>query len=228
MREEVFELFRKYKKLLDGELKSEAQTRWMRLQCLRIARRLSRRGYNIFLRPYTRFEERRIVTYYFELYLLHQPPRNQTPVAIASVLTRQIFQEALGGDSFEDLLLRSEREEREMAEAASPVWRRDWTFEGNEAHSFELAFKRHWEDILKESIPTEAVLLRQETFLSIITVGRAVAPAGPADIHIFSALLDKELEGLLALVPDSEIVECGCRVIEHLQALEDWEMRNLL
>lgn len=235
MIKEVFQLFEKYCALLDGEFHTEAAVEWMSSQCNRIMRRLERRGYGVLIA--TRVEtageipgEIGSATYimHFDLYLIALPPKNQTPIGKAHAIARFYRQNAPDDASFEGILQRTAAREQNGADATAPVCRRDWIFEDEETHAFLATLERHWKILEEESRRQEMIIPNRETLFCIINGTRVLAPAGPEDIYIFSFLLDGELKYLLGLPLDTELPECGCEAQEHLQSLENWEMRNLL
>ncbi len=236
MNTEVFALFQKYRDLLNGEVRNPAQARWIGAQCERIENRLYRRGCQTCSRVRMEFKKCEAtgkiteIIRYFELFLVMLPPNNQTPVPVAYATNTQFPLNIPHENSFEALLERVDQEKQEEAEASVSVWRRTWEFSEKEGHALLAAVERHWKIIETESrlSEEEMVLPSREMVFWMINGTRALAPAGMADIYIFSALLDKELEYLTAADANTELAECGCRVEEHLRALEDWEMRNLL
>lgn len=233
MNPEIFQLFQKYRDLLNGQVRNEARARWISSQCTRIEDRLYRRGYQtcsrIRMEPKSCEQTGEIteITHHFELFLVMLPPHNQTPVAVAYATSTQFPPDMSHEDSFEAMLARTTKEELEAEGASAPVWRREWQFYYDDTHTFLAAFERHWELFKEEASREEIIIPDRETIFLRIEATRKIDPI-PEDAAIFSFLLDKEIEYLSALVSDTELAECGCKVEEHLQALEDWEMRNLL
>lgn len=238
MHAEVFTLFQKYRDLLDQEINSRAVQEWVDLQCARIARRIVRRGYGVFESRLAENygesviegeEETACPIQSFELCLVPLPPKASTPIKMARATMRLFFSPDPSGNSLEALFARTESEKLAAERASAPIWDRVWTTSYEEECAFLASFKRHWTEISRRCSrnESEVVLPDREIVLGMIR-GRRVEPGGLDDIYVFSALVDKELEYLSAAGTEAELGECGCKVSEHLQALEDWEMRNLL
>lgn len=232
---EVFQLFEKYCALLDGEFHTEAAVEWMSSRCNRIMRRLERRGYGVLIATHveTAGEIPREIgsaacIMHFDLYLIALPPKNQTPIGKAHAIARFYRQNAPDDASFEGILQRTAAREQNEADATAPVWRRNWIFEDKETHAFLAALERHWNILEEESRRREMIIPNRETLFCIINGTRLLAPAGHENIYIFSFLLDRELEHLQRVPPDTELSECGCETRGHLQSLENWEIRNIL
>lgn len=234
MNTEVFALFQKYRDVLNTEVRGRAQYRWIAMQCARIANRLGRRGCEIYSRVRLEYKKDEIgevkeIFHHFELYLILPPPNNQTPIAVAQAVTHQFAPDRPQEISFETMLESSDKEEKEITEAASSVWQRDWNFSEAEEHAILTSLERNWKAIERESFLSETeMVMNQEWAFCMIQGARSLAPAGMGDINIFSALIDKELEHLSAADQEAKLAECGCKISEHLQALENWEMRSLL
>lgn len=207
----------------------------MHSQCGRINRRLMRRGYEV-LSEYDLTVERAggdgditAVNINFKLYLATCPSlQNQTGIRVANAVSRMCNIRESRDDSLEAVFLRTETYERNINEVASFIWHRNWEFAEEENHVLLAAAERHWEKFMREPASLERVIPGREDFLQTVKCTRFLAPAGIDDIHTFSFFLDRELEYLAGLSPDTELHECGCEAQDHLQALEDWEMRNLL